>query len=161
MKRIVPKIWSEEQSCTYASFCSAMAFFCFALSPSVIWFYISTAVFGIYFLLTPVLNGMLVKASEGGGALDQGNLQGALGSLRTLAAAFGAAIMSALYGLTLHFDPISIVFATAGLLQLLVTLYFHCLWKSDDWKKTDGEDNDPSDNTGSDDIRERLISGEP
>ena len=121
---------SEKQAITYGQLLFGLFFFWLGFAPTYYALYLGL-VFLIGTIKDAILRGLMVKLSMDGEELSsttakQGNLQGTLSSINTLASAFGSLIVSQIFSWSLALEtpmPWLVFFITGGVC-LVSTFYY-------------------------------------
>jgi hypothetical protein len=126
--KITPAIWSETKAAFYTIILAAFHAFAIIFATEVWHLYVLSFVFAIQSIYNPSLRAVIVKESLRRHDTEkiQGNLQGVLSSIQTLATAAAALIYSGLFSLSVDWlaDPI-LVFLFSGAMHLISAVYFY------------------------------------
>lgn len=127
IKRMIPAYWNEEQASVYGLLLQAMQYLGYGLVPTYWSLFVVVAVFTVGMVYDPALKALIVKESLllPDGATVQGNLQGVLCSIRTLATAFGSLLFAALFAesLKMHPEASYLSFVLASFLYFISAVY--------------------------------------
>lgn len=107
IKLIVPSIWNEQQASIYGFCLLAVQYLGYGFSPYywTLFFFVTFCTVGM--ISDPALKALIVKESlrNPDGLALQGNLQGVLCSIRTLATAFGSLIFGSMFAESVKLHP--------------------------------------------------------
>lgn len=137
IKYLIPNIWSEQTACVYGFYLLAVQYVAYGVSPWQIGLYVAVLLFTVGMVSDPALKALIVQSSlrQNPNSKEncQGNLQGVLMSIRTLANAFGSLIFSSIYGYSVSVNPELpfLAFVLGGLLYAISGAYLHFLFRSE------------------------------
>jgi len=112
VRRLIPAVWSESRAIMWGLVFSGLQSIAFAFVTQLWMMFVVAIVFALHTINDPALKALIVNQSRlfehsvnissrsvsSTGMTHQGNLQGVLGSLRTLSTGLGSLVFSSLYG---------------------------------------------------------------
>ena len=142
MERIIPSRISASNAAIVGLILASVQTFLFGFSQHIWGMYVITFVFCLNTMYDPSLKSLIITESRkyeqahessrslsSTGMSHQGNLQGILGSLRTLALALGSSVFNSLYGFSIHDEHghTWLAFVIAGSLYGITGAYIYYL----------------------------------
>ncbi len=142
LQLIVPRYLTEKQAIIAGYFVSSLQYLVVAWAPTVQWAYLGL-IFMIGMIAEPTCSGIIVKQSFiGHTAKDStarlGNLQGLLGSVKTVAGAVGSILFSSIFRYSISLTPpkawITMVVTSSSF--ILASIYTFCIFQTKAWKQS-------------------------
>ena len=98
---LIPRVCTDEDSLQAGLMLSSVQLLAYGLAPSLPWFIAAMLLFSPVTIYSPSLKSLLSRHAPND---QQGTLQGALGSIRTVLAGVGALLFSGLFSFSLKID---------------------------------------------------------